>query len=151
MDANGRDLLFLLNDIGRLLRVTFDCRARSLGMTRAQWVILMWLERTPGLSQRELADLIEVEPITIARLVDRLETRGMVERRPDQRDRRIWRLHLRPEANAVLAEIQRHRSCVLATLNEGLDPIARDSMVDALVQMKTNISAERRSASKEVA
>src|SRR6201989_853323 len=87
------DLMFLLHDVARLLRVDADKRARAHGMTRAQWGILIWLERQPGLSQKELAEFLEVEPITVARLVDRLEARGMVERRPDPRDRRIWRLH----------------------------------------------------------
>ena len=78
-----RDLLFLLHDVARLLRVDADKRARLHGMTRAQWGILIWLERQPGISQKELAELLEVEPITVARLIDRLELRGMVERRPD--------------------------------------------------------------------
>ena len=91
-----RDLMFLLHDVARLLRVDADKRARAHGMTRAQWGILIWLERQPGLSQKELAEILEVEPITVARLIDRLESRGMVERRPDPKDRRIWRLHLCP-------------------------------------------------------
>ena len=102
-----RDLLFLLHDVARLLRVDADKRARAHDMTRAQWGILIWLERQPGISQKELAELLEVEPITVARLIDRLETRGMVERRPDPKDRRIWRLHLRPDAYPVLREIDR--------------------------------------------
>jgi len=97
-----RDLLFLLHDVARLLRVDADKRASAHGMTRAQWGILIWLDRQPGLSQKELAELLEVEPITVARLIDRLEARGMVERRPDPKDRRIWRLHLRPPARAML-------------------------------------------------
>ncbi len=149
MDEYGHDLLFLLNDLGRLLRVATDCRARAYGMTRAQWVILMWLRRAPGLSQKELADYLEVEPITVARLVDRLEARSMLERRPDGRDRRIWRLHLRPEATPLLAEIDRHLNGFLETINEGLSPATRRTVVDALIQMKSNLTAERRT--KEVA
>src|SRR5271165_5318177 len=99
------DLLFLLHDVARLLRHEADRRASAHGMTRAQWVILFWLERQPGLSQKELAEILEVEPITVARLIDRLEGRGMVERRPDPRDRRIWRLHLSLPAHLVLREI----------------------------------------------
>ena len=78
-----RDLMFLVHDVARLLRVDADKRARAHGMTRAQWGILIWLERQPGLSQKELAEILEVEPITVARLIHRLESRGMVERRPD--------------------------------------------------------------------
>ena len=86
-----RDLLFLLHDVARLLRVDADKRARLHGMTRAQWAILIRLDRQPGLSQKELSELLEVEPITVARLIDRLEARGMVERRP-----RPFAVHLRP-------------------------------------------------------
>src|ERR1700761_3768888 len=100
-----RDLMFLLPDVARLIRVDADKRARAHGMTRAQWGILIWLERQPGLSQKELAEILEVEPISVARLIDRLEARGMVERRPDPKDRRIWRLHLQPAAVDVLQDI----------------------------------------------
>lgn len=150
MKDHRRDLLFLINDVGRLLRVEADCRARAHGMTRAQWHILLWLERQPGMSQKELADFLEVEPITVARLVDRLEARGMVERRADPEDRRIWRLHLRPDAAPVLAEIAAYRADILQTVTSGLDPAARDALVSSLFSMKAALSAERRAA-KEVA
>ena len=150
MDDYRTDLLFLLNDLGRLLRVEADCRARAHGMTRAQWTILLWLDRQPGLSQKELADFLEVEPITVARLVDRLEARGMVERRADPGDRRIWRLHLRPEARPMLGDIAEHRADLLHTLTSGLDPAARETLVSSLLHMKAALAAERRAA-KEVA
>ena len=150
MDEYRTDLLFLLHDLARQLRVEADCRARSQGMTRAQWTILLWLDRQPGLSQKELADLLEVEPITVARLVDRLEARGLVERRADPGDRRIWRLHLRPEARPVLGDIAAHRADLLHTLTSGLDPAARESLVSSLLNMKAELAAERRAA-KEVA
>lgn len=144
-------LLTLLNDIGRLLRTEVDRRARMHGMTRAQWVILIRLEREPGLSQRELAEVLEVEPITVARLVDRLDRRGMVERRPDAADRRIWRLHLTDAASSVLGEI--HRSCeaMTATLAQGMPDDAQTRLLDTLASMKSILSAERRADTKEVA
>jgi MarR family transcriptional regulator, transcriptional regulator for hemolysin len=145
-----RDLLFLLNDLGRLLRVEADCRARAHGMTRAQWAILLWLDRQSGLSQKELADVLEVEPITVGRLVDRLEVRGMVERRADPGDRRIWRLHLRPDAEPVLADIARHRAEILHVITSGLDPADHDALVPSLQHMKAALAAERRAA-KDVA
>jgi MarR family transcriptional regulator for hemolysin len=137
-----RDLLFLLNDIGRLLRVDADKRARAHGMTRAQWGILIWLERQPGISQKELAELLEVEPITVARLVDRLERRGMVERRPDPRDRRIWRLHLLLPAHLVLREINQQRSEIAATLTSGIDDDNLTIMIEALVRMKATLTRD---------
>ncbi len=144
MSDYRHDLLFLLNDVARLVRTEADRRAREDGVTRAQWGILIWLEREPGLSQRELAERLEVEPITVARLIDRLEARGMVERRPDPADRRIWRMHLRPEAAPVLAEVERHRHEILAGLTAGLDAQTRRTVVEALAHMKDLLCAERR-------
>jgi DNA-binding MarR family transcriptional regulator len=139
-----RDLLLLLHDVGRLLRVDADKRARAHGMTRAQWGILLWLEREPGISQKELSELLEVEPISVARLVDRLEARGMVERRPDPRDRRIWRLHLCAPAHPELYEIHRHRAAIMRRLTAGIDPAPLDAMIEVLVKMKTTLTQEPR-------
>ena len=139
------DLLFLLHDLGRLLRVDADKRARAEGMTRAQWGILLWLERQPGMSQKELSELLEVEPISVARVVDRLEARAMVERRPDPKDRRIWRLHLCPAAHPALHEIHRHRATMARRLTAGIDPATLDTMADVLVQMKGALAHEPRS------
>lgn len=134
-----RDLMFLLHDVARLLRVDADKRARAHGMTRAQWGILIWLERQPGLSQKELAEILEVEPITVARLIDRLEGRGMVERRPDPKDRRIWRLHLCPPAIPVLREIDRQRAEMRELLIDGLDNSTIETMTEALLTMKSTL------------
>ena len=137
-----RDLLFLLHDVARLIRVDADKRARAHGMTRAQWGILAWLERQPGLSQKELSEILEVEPITVSRLIDRLEARGMVERRPDPKDRRIWRLHLRAPAHPVLREIDRQRAQMRAMVTDGLDDETLETMTEALLKMKTTLSHE---------
>jgi MarR family transcriptional regulator, transcriptional regulator for hemolysin len=137
-----RDLMFLLHDVARLLRVDADKRASAHGMTRAQWGILIWLERQPGLSQKELAELLEVEPITVARLIDRLESRGMVERRPDPKDRRIWRLHLCEPAHPVLREIDRQRGQMRARVTHGLDETTIETMTEALLIMKTTLTQE---------
>lgn len=136
------DLLFLLHDVARLLRVDADKRARAHGMTRAQWAILIWLEREPGISQKELAELLEVEPITVARLVDRLEGRGMVERRPDPRDRRIWRLHLLLPAHLVLREIAQQRSEMARMVTHGVDENSQTIMIEALVRMKATLTRD---------
>ncbi|MDR3448242.1 MAG: MarR family transcriptional regulator, partial [Alphaproteobacteria bacterium] len=102
-------MLILLHDVARMQRTRFDQWARNYGMTRAQGIILTRLERQPGLSQNEMAALCEVEPITVGRLVDRLEARGFLERRPDPSDRRIRRLHLLPAAAPILAAIQDYK------------------------------------------
>jgi DNA-binding MarR family transcriptional regulator len=141
-----RDLLFLLHDVARLLRVDADKRARAHDMTRAQWGILIWLERQPGISQKELSELLDVEPITVARLIDRLEARGMVERRPDPRDRRIWRLHLKPAALPVLCEIARQRAQITHMVTDGLDEDTVDTLTGTLLRMKTVLIQEAHAA-----
>ena len=137
-----RDLLFLLHDVARLLRVDADKRARAHGMTRAQWGILIWLERQPGISQKELSELLEVEPISVARLIDRLEARGMVERRPDPRDRRIWRLHLCPAAHPVLREIDSQRANMTRIVTTGIDDETVADLTDSLLRIKTTLIQE---------
>jgi DNA-binding MarR family transcriptional regulator len=145
------DFLFLLHDVARLLRVDADKRARAHGMTRAQWAILIHLERGAGLSQKELAEILEVEPITVARLVDRLETRGMIERRPDPRDRRIWRLHLLPAAAPVLRDITRQRAEMARMVTGGIDPCMIEQLAGVLARMKIRLCAERRPDAKDTA
>ena len=142
MDKVQRDLLFLLHDVARLLRVDADKRARQHGMTRAQWAILIWLERQPGISQKELSELLEVEPISVARLIDRLEARGMVERRPDPRDRRIWRLHLLRAAHDVLREIDDQRADMTRMVTVGIDDRSIEIMTEALMRMKATLTQE---------
>lgn len=139
------DLLFLLHDIARLLRVAGDRRARAHGMTRAQWVILWRLQQQPGLSQKELAEIMEVEPITVARLVDRLAARGMVERRDDPDDRRIWRLHLLPPALPVLEEMRGERDEVARLLTAGLSREVVQTVHQSLIAMKANVLGDLRS------
>src|SRR6201985_2684905 len=99
------DLLVELYDVARLMRTRFDRWARAYGMTRAQGVILARLSRQPGMTQNEMAGLCEVEPITVGRLVDRLEARGLLERRPDPADRPLRRLRLLPASEPILTEI----------------------------------------------
>lgn len=145
------DLLFLLHDIARLLRVAGDRRARAHGMTRAQWVILWRVQQQPGLSQKELAEIMEVEPITVARLVDRLAARGMVERRDDPGDRRIWRLHLLPPALPVLSEMHGEREEVARLLTAGQTPEALEQVRRSLIAMKANVLGDLRSRPAEAA
>ncbi|MFZ5698533.1 MAG: MarR family winged helix-turn-helix transcriptional regulator [Pseudomonadota bacterium] len=97
---------FNLHDAARLLRRDFERRARQHGVTRAQWSALTYLARQPGLRQSQLADLLEVTPIAVARLIDRMENEGLIERRADPDDRRAWRLHLTATASARLETLR---------------------------------------------
>lgn len=145
------DLMSALHDVARLARVVIDKRARIHEMTRAQWAMMLWLERTPGITQKELSDLLEVEPITVARLVDRLEQRGMVERRSDPADRRIWRLHLLPEALPLLSEIKAERAEIAAMIADGIDQKTLDTVLSALLRMRSTLCAEFRGRRPEQA
>jgi DNA-binding MarR family transcriptional regulator len=123
------------------MRTKFDQRARARGMTRAQWHILARVDRQPGLSQSELAAICDVEPITVARLVDRLEQRGLLERRPDPHDRRIWRLHNLPPAQPILEEISAYRKELIRDIDTRIGTPARAAMVDALVAVRAHMTA----------
>ncbi len=143
------DVLVVLYDVARLIRTRLDQRARAYGMTRAQWIILVRLERQPGLSQNEMAGICEVEPITVGRLIDRLEARGLVERRSDPDDRRIRRLHLLPAAEPILEQINKHRVDFRKEMMAGLNDQTIDALFNGLLQIKENLttdSAETKSA-----
>jgi MarR family transcriptional regulator, transcriptional regulator for hemolysin len=136
------DLQIQLHDVARTLRTHFDRWARNYGLTRAQGVILVRLSRQPGLSQIEMADICEVEPITVGRLVDRLEARGLLERRLDPADRRIRRLHLTPAAEPILQEIQRYKDELFREITESLDEGTVEIVTDALLKMKSRLTME---------
>jgi len=143
MQSFDRDLLIILHDVARTLRTKFDQKARAThAMTRAQWVILSRLDRQPGMSQNEMVAVCEVEPITVARLIDRLEARGLVERRADPADRRIRRLHLLPAAKPILETITDARESMNARITAGLDEKTRNTLIDALLVLKENLANE---------
>jgi DNA-binding MarR family transcriptional regulator len=134
------DFLVLLYDVARQMRTVMDQKARDHESTRAQCIILARLERQPGMSQNELAAIAEVAPITVARLVDRLEAQGLVERCTDPDDRRIWRLRLTPAAAPLLRDIRLYRAEMRALMTKGISPAALKTMVVGLRRMKTNLS-----------
>jgi MarR family transcriptional regulator for hemolysin len=113
---------FLLSDAARLMRKRFEQNARELGLTRAQWQALAYLARNEGVSQCALADMLDIEPITLGRTIDRLAAQGLVERRPHDKDRRAWRLYLREAALPLLEAIapisERTRQEALAGVSE---------------------------------
>lgn len=137
------DLLILLHDVARQMRTYADQVAQEHGLTRAQMIILARLERQPDVSQNELAAVAEVAPMTIARLVDRLEELGLVKRCLDPEDRRIWRLRLTPAAAPLLREIKRFRAKLHGVMTKGIDPAVLDTMTIGLRQIKENVSSRR--------
>jgi len=150
MQNLDRDMLTLMHDVARMQRTRFDQWARGYGMTRAQGLILLRLEGQPGLSQNEMAAICEVEPITVGRLVDRLEARGLIERRPDPTDRRIKRLHLMPAAAPILAAINDYRRALREFMTGELDKSVQEAVIDALRHMKAKLTAESASRMRAV-
>jgi len=136
---------FLINDVARLLRQRFDQRAqaRGLGLTRTQWRALGHIKRQEGIHQAALAESLEVEPITLARLVDRLEARGFVERRTDPADRRAWRLYLTPKAAPVLERMTEIGEASLAHAMAGLSTAEIDAVTGMLIRIKANLADAR--------
>jgi MarR family transcriptional regulator for hemolysin len=144
--TTSRQIVATVVTLARLIRTAADKRARAHGMTRAQWQILIHLDRQPGLVQKELAEILEVEPITVARLVDRLEARGMVERRSDPMDRRCWRLHLTDSSRPLMGEIDSQLDELAHTLCQNMDAGTLEIVAACLETMRDAMGAEARSA-----
>ena len=119
------DIGFLLGDAARLLRRSFDERARVMGVTRPQWRVLALLKRFDGSTQVTVADMLDVEPITLGRMIDRLQDAGLVERRADPSDRRIWRLHLTPEGQQKIVALRPTALALFDDALAGLDDAQR--------------------------
>jgi MarR family transcriptional regulator for hemolysin len=134
-----REIAFTISDVARLLRTYADERAREFGMTRAQWAVLSRVEHSEGLKQCELADTLDLQPITLTRLIDRLCDSGLIERRSDPDDRRAKRLYLKPAARSVLDKLMRLGKDMMSTVLAGLDPDARDRLLADLLTLKTNL------------
>jgi DNA-binding MarR family transcriptional regulator len=115
-------LPFEIGETAHVLRKAFDRLAVGLGVTRAQWKVLFRLTRTPGLRQVELAEMLELEPITLCRIVDRLEEARLVERVRDPDDRRAWRLHVTAEAQPLVEKLQSIGAELVEHAFSGIDP-----------------------------
>ena len=130
----------MVADVSHLMRRAFDERARSSGLSRPQWRVLTMLRRHEGINQGGLAELVEVEPITLCRMVDRLQEAGLMERRADPADRRAWRLHLTAKARALLEEMRPMAFSLFDDAMTGLDPAERSDLFRMLERIRTNLS-----------
>lgn len=138
---------YLLSDAGRLLRRAFDERVRELGVTSPQARLLLNLERRPGRNQVFYAELLEIEPITLCRMVDRMEEAGLVARHPDPDDRRARLLHLTDRSSGEIARIRAALDGLIETLLDGFDEEEEAAFTAMLERISTNLSAP----SKELA
>jgi len=130
---------FLLHDVARLLRKRFEQRAKDLGLTRSQWQTLAYLANNEGIHQAGLAEMLEIEPITLVRILDKLSERGLVERRQHPSDRRSWLLYMREEARPLIDTM---RSIGDQTRKEALDGTSQEDnerLYELLTLMKSNL------------
>ena len=131
-------LPFEIAETAHALRKAFDRRAVGMGVTRAQWKVLFRLDRKPGLRQIELADKLDIEPITLSRIVDRLEEAALVERRPDPADRRAWRLHVTAQAQPLIAKLRAVADEMIAEAFAGIEPGDIEITRKVLAQAREN-------------
>lgn len=144
-----REIAFLVMDVARMLRTYADQRARQFGISRAQWGVLVRLDRSEGLKQSELAEILDLQPISLTRLLDRLAGNGLIERRPDPNDRRANRLYLTPAARPLLTELAALGHDMMETVLAGLDDESNERLLGELGAMKDNLRAAiARSASQ---
>jgi MarR family transcriptional regulator for hemolysin len=136
--------LFALADLQRAVRAYADQRAARYGVTRSQWAVLVKLHREEGLQQAKLAKLLDIQPITLTRLVDKLCAVGFVERRADESDRRANRLYLTPAARPMMTKLRALREEINQTALAHLTPDEADAFVAQLEQIKANVRAAHR-------
>lgn len=139
MPSSSPTLGFLLHDVARFLRKRFEQHARGLGLTRSQWQVLAFLAPNEGIHQAGLADILDLEGITLARLLDKLEACNLVERRAHPTDRRIWLLHLTEKAHPMLAQMRVLGERTRAEALQGIPDPAREMLMQSLATMRENL------------
>jgi MarR family transcriptional regulator for hemolysin len=138
MEADST-LDFLLHDVARLLKKRFEQNSRGSGLTRSQRQVLTYLAQNEGINQARLAELIEIEPITLGRLVDKLETLGLIERHPHPTDRRTWLLHLMPAARSRLQQAGEYGDVTRREALAGVSEADGQCLLKTLDAMKANL------------
>lgn len=138
---------WLVSDIARLLRRNMDRRLQSLGLTQAQWRAIARLSRSEGMTQAALAESLEIQPITLTRLIDRMAKAGWVERRTHPLDRRAVQLYLTPRSQPILAEMQARAADTISEATRGVAAAAQRQFVDTLERIKHNLVAAETAAS----
>ena|SRR5579872_3083801 len=133
------NFLFVLAELQRLMRAFADREAARYGITRAQWAVLAKVERFEGMKQTELAEQMEMQPITLTRLIDKLFDNGWIERRGDESDRRVNRLYLTKAARPLLDKLAGLRADLTATALDGINPTDAHRLLTHLEAIKENL------------
>jgi MarR family transcriptional regulator for hemolysin len=140
LEVNSPALGFLMHVVARLLRKRFEQNARGSGLTRSQWQVLTYLAQNEGINQARLAELLEIEPITLGRILDRLETRSLIERRPHPADRRAWLLHLEEAAHPKLERVRELGDVTRGEALAGVSDADRQRLLKTLQALKANLT-----------
>jgi MarR family transcriptional regulator for hemolysin len=135
-----RNFGFLLHDVSRLMRTVFDRRGRDLGLTRSQWWVLTMLYAKEGVTQSELAHFMDLEKPTLGRLLDRLQEKQWIERKPDSFDRRVNRLYLTEKVQEVMRALRKTAADVRKDAVGDMTEKERESFIDTLIKIKNNLS-----------
>lgn len=130
----------IVAQVSRLMRRSFDARAREIGVTRPQWQVISLVRMHPGCNQGVLADFLEVEPITVGRMIDRLQEAGLLERRADPADRRAWRIHLTDKGAELVDRLRPFAEETISCAMDGIAAPERAAFVATLERMRTNLS-----------
>lgn len=138
--AMDENLGTMMAQVSRLMRRDFDAKARTIGVTRPQWQVMTLLNRHQGINQGGLAEILEVEPITMGRMIDRLQEAGLVERRADPADRRAWRLFLTDKADVLLEQLRPMANETIEEALEGIGPAQREELMSRLRKIRDNLS-----------
>lgn len=137
-----RNIGLLIRDVSRLMRRRMELRLKSDGLTRGQWTVLFHLSRFEGINQTSLADILDLEPISLVRILDRLEAAGWIERRVDPADRRARLLYLCPEACKTIERVWAVGVDVRKEAFAGTSPEEQDQFIRILQLMKENLSCK---------
>ena len=140
MEIESPTLGFLLHEVARLLRKRFEQISRECGLTRSQWQALAYLAQNEGINQSGLAEFLEVEPITLSRILDKLEAGGLIERHPDPSDRRVWILRLAPAGRLKLAEARKLGKKIRCEALTGLSEAEGLRLLETLKALKFNLT-----------
>lgn len=136
----------VLAQVSRLMRRAFDAHVRDIGVTRPQWMVLTLLEAHAGNNQGALAELLDVEPITLGRMLDRLQEAGLVERRADPADRRAWRIFLTEKGDRMIDKLRPPAAETLSQALEGISQAECDHLMEILKRVRANLSRKEPAA-----
>jgi MarR family transcriptional regulator, transcriptional regulator for hemolysin len=146
VEARSPTLGFLLHEVARLLRKRFEQNARGSRLTQSQWQVLTYLAQNKGINQSGLAELLGVEPITLCRIVDRLQAFGLIERRPHPYDRRVWTLHLTAASRPKLIQARKLGDMTRTEAFAGVSDANRLHLLETLRVLKLNLTAACKSS-----